>query len=60
MDDASFNLDSAMLAMGARARDGAEALRLAAPEVRTRAIRGMAKAIREDAALILAANARDL
>ncbi len=60
MDDASFTLDAAMLAMGARARDGAQALRLASAETRTAAIEGMARAIREDSAAILAANAEDV
>jgi glutamate-5-semialdehyde dehydrogenase len=59
MDDAGLNLDALMSAMGRDARAGAEALRLATPEVRTAAIAGMARAIRGQAAAILAANAED-
>ena len=60
MDDAGFNLDAAMLAMGRRAREGARALRLSTAEQRTAAIAAMARAIRAEADAILAANARDL
>jgi glutamate-5-semialdehyde dehydrogenase len=60
MDDAGASLQATMSAMGREAREGARALRLASAETRTKAIRGMAQAIREDAAVILAANARDL
>lgn len=49
-----------MLAMGAKAREGAKALRLASPEQRTAAIIAMAGAIRAAAPQILAANAEDL
>ncbi len=59
MDDASLNLDALMQAMGASARRGAEALRLATAETRTAAIAGMAHAVRAHAADILAANAED-
>ncbi|HLK24118.1 MAG TPA: glutamate-5-semialdehyde dehydrogenase [Caulobacteraceae bacterium] len=59
MDDASLNLDALMRDMGVRAREGAEALRLASAETRTAAIRGMAQAIRRRANGILAANAED-
>ena len=59
MDDAGFNLDALMSGMGRDARRGAEALRLATPQMRTAAIAGMARAIREQATPILAANAED-
>jgi len=49
-----------MSAMGREAREGALALRLADADTRTRAIRAMSEAIRADAAVILAANARDM
>src|SRR5438046_2502195 len=59
MDDQSrtTSLDQMMTAMAAKA--GAEALRLAGPEVRTKAILEAAKAIRAREAEILAANADD-
>lgn len=60
MDDAGASLQAEMSAMGRAARDAARALRLAAPETRTRAIEGMACAVRAAAADILAANARDV
>jgi glutamate-5-semialdehyde dehydrogenase len=60
MDDAGASLQATMSAMGRNARDGAVALRLASAEARTKAIRAMAEAIRADAAVILAANARDM
>jgi glutamate-5-semialdehyde dehydrogenase len=59
MDDASLNLDALMQAMGASARRGAEALRLATAETRTAAIAGMARAVLAHGADILAANAED-
>ena len=59
MDDAALNLDALMREAGRRAREGAEALRLASAEARTAAIRGMARAIRGRANAILAANAED-
>ncbi len=60
MDDLSRNtLTDLMTAMAANARAGAEALRLAGPEVRTKAILEAAKAIRAREAQILAANAED-
>jgi glutamate-5-semialdehyde dehydrogenase len=59
MDDAGLNLDALMAAMGRDARRGAEALRLASADVRTAAISGMARALRAQAARILAANAED-
>ena len=49
-----------MLAMGRRARAAARALSLAGAETRTRAIRGMADALRSQAGQVLAANAADL
>ncbi|MBG7616241.1 glutamate-5-semialdehyde dehydrogenase [Brevundimonas sp. BAL450] len=48
-----------MLAMGRRARAAARQLALASPEARTRAISGMAKALRARAADVLKANAAD-
>jgi len=60
MDDAGVSLQAKMMAMGEAARAGARALRLASAEQRTAALQAMAKAIREDAARILAANARDI
>lgn len=60
MDDAGVSLQAKMIAMGEAARAGARALRLASAEQRTAALQAMAKAIREDAARILAANAKDI
>src|SRR5579862_2504836 len=60
MDDAGTSLQAQMSAMGRGARAAAAALRLADAVARTRAIAAMAKAVRADAALILAANARDV
>lgn len=48
-----------MSAMGRRARAAARALALAPPDARTRAIAGMAQALRARAADVLAANAAD-
>ncbi len=60
MDDQSHRtLETLMADMAAKARLGAEALRLAGPEVRTRAIQEAAKAIRAHQAQILAANEQD-
>ncbi|HVZ28913.1 MAG TPA: glutamate-5-semialdehyde dehydrogenase [Asticcacaulis sp.] len=60
MDDQSrVSLEQLMTAMAAKAKAGAEALRLAGPEVRTQAILEAAKAIRAREAQILAANAED-
>jgi glutamate-5-semialdehyde dehydrogenase len=60
MDDAGATLRDRMLGMGRAAREGARALRLASADQRTAAIRAMARALRDQAADILAANARDL
>ena len=64
MDDASAAqanaLPAIMRAMGKHAREGAEALRLASAEARSRAIEGMAEAIAAAAPAILSANAEDL
>jgi len=60
MDDAGVSLQAKMIAMGEAARAGARALRLASAEQRTAALQAMARAIREDAARILAANAKDI
>ncbi|MGN6208489.1 glutamate-5-semialdehyde dehydrogenase [Asticcacaulis sp.] len=60
MDDQSrLSLNDLMNDMAARAKLGAEALRLAGPEARTKAILEAAKAIRQREAQILAANAQD-
>ncbi len=60
MDDQSTRtLNDLMTDMAAKAKLGAEALRLAGPEVRTRAIIEAAKAIRAREATILAANEKD-
>lgn len=60
MDDQSTRtLNDLMTDMAAKAKSGAEALRLAGPDVRTRAIIEAAKAIRVREADILAANAKD-
>ncbi|WP_372706174.1 glutamate-5-semialdehyde dehydrogenase [Brevundimonas sp.] len=53
-------LEADMLAMGRRARAAARALSLAGPEARTRAIVGMAEALRARSDQVLAANAADL
>ena len=59
MDDAGSSLQATMARIGHEARDGARALRLVKPEVRTKAIAGMAAAIRRRADAILAANLAD-
>ena len=60
MDDQSrLSLNDLMTDMAAKAKRGAEALRLAGPEVRTRAILEAAKSIRQREAHILAANLED-
>jgi glutamate-5-semialdehyde dehydrogenase len=60
MDDQSaVSLTDLMTDMAAKAKRGAEALRLAGPEVRTNAILEAAKSIRQREAQILAANAQD-
>lgn len=53
-------LATEMTAMGKKARKAARALALAGPEVRTRAIAGMASALRKRADQVLAANTADL
>ena len=60
MDDAQLSLASHMLDLGRAARAGAEALRLADAETRTRALKAMAGRIRTAETAILAANAEDL
>ena len=60
MDDAGAGLAGTMQAMGVAAREGARALRLSTPAIRTQAIAAMAAAIRARARQILAANAADL
>ncbi|MDI7775619.1 glutamate-5-semialdehyde dehydrogenase [Asticcacaulis sp. EMRT-3] len=60
MDDQSaLSLQQLMTGMAEKARAGAEALRLAGPDVRTKAIVEAAKAIRAREAEILAANEKD-
>ena len=59
-DTLGNDLTTLMTAMAMKARAGAEALRLAGAEVRTRAIVEAARAIRAREAGILAANRRDL
>lgn len=61
MDDHSrlTSLTDLMTDMAAKAKLGAEALRLAGPDVRTNAILAAAKAIRQREAQILAANEQD-
>jgi glutamate-5-semialdehyde dehydrogenase len=54
------SLEADMLAMGRRARAAARALALVKPETRTRAIAGMARALRARSDEVLAANAADL
>jgi glutamate-5-semialdehyde dehydrogenase len=49
-----------METIGKKARAAAKVLALAPPEQKTRALRGMARAIRDDASIILEENARDL
>jgi len=60
MDDAGASLPAQLRDMGRAARAAAAALRLADADARTRAITGMAVAVRADAAAILAANGRDV
>ena len=60
MDDQSaVSLNDLMTDMARKAKLGAEALRLAGPEVRTKAILEAAKSLRQREAQILAANAQD-
>mgnify|MGYP005815419455 CR=1 FL=1 len=53
-------LEADMLALGRKARAAARDLGLASPETRTRAIAGMAKALKARSAKVLEANAADL
>jgi glutamate-5-semialdehyde dehydrogenase len=55
-----LTLEAELLALGAGARDGAAALRRASAGQRTAAIRAMARALRQRARDVLAANAADL
>ena len=57
---AASTLAADMLAMGRRARGAGRRLALAGPETRTKAIAGMAAALRARADQVLAANAADL
>ena len=54
------DLDAAMRAMGRRAREAAETVRLAPAATRSAALTAMAQALRARAGDILAANARDI
>jgi len=54
------SLESTMRMLGAAAKHAAAELALAAPERKTAALHAMAKAIRDQAPLILAANAEDM
>src|SRR3979490_2765420 len=58
--EANADLPDLMTDLAARARDAARGLRLAPPEQKNRALEAMERAIRADAALILAANAEDV
>lgn len=60
MDDAGASLQAEMSAMGRAAKAAAQTLRLADASTRTRAIAAMAKAVRAEADVILAANAGDV
>ncbi len=53
-------IETAMLAMGRRARVAADGLRLAPPQSRTRALEACADALRAHAPAILASNAQDV
>lgn len=57
---ADATLEADLLAMGRRARAAARTLALARPETRTKAIAGMAAALRARSDRVLAANAADL
>ncbi len=52
--------EDAMLAIGRRAREAAHQLSLASPGAKAEALHGSAKALRDSAPAILAANAKDL
>src|SRR5690242_19554438 len=58
--DGSDDLAALMIDIGRRAKAAARVLALASPEQKNRALAGIAKAIRADAAAIIAANAEDL
>ena len=58
--DGSDDLAALMTDIGRRAKAAARVLALASPEQKNRALAGIAKAIRADAAAIIAANAEDL
>ena len=58
--DGSDDLAALMTDIGRRAKTAARVLALASPEQKNRALAGIAKAIRADAAGIIAANAEDL
>src|SRR5262245_57216023 len=58
--DGSDDLAALMSDLGKRAKAAARTLALASPEQKNRALAGIAKAIRADAAAIIAANAEDL
>src|ERR1700710_264395 len=58
--DGNADLPALMPALAARARDAARILSLASPEQKNRALDAMERAIRANAAAILAANAEDV
>src|SRR6201747_221816 len=58
--DGSADLPTLMTELAARARDAARVLSLASPEQKNRALDAMERAIRANAAAILAANAEDV
>src|ERR1700729_3982737 len=58
--DGNADLPALMTDLAARARAAARVLALASPEQKNRALDAMARAIRANAAVILAANAEDV
>src|SRR3954468_16662104 len=58
--DSSADLPALMTDLAARARDAARILSLASPEQKSRALDAMERAVRANAAAILAANAEDV
>jgi glutamate-5-semialdehyde dehydrogenase len=59
-ESAEFDLAAAMAAIGRRAREAAALVALAPAEAKEKALHAAAQAVRDSAAAILAANARDL
>ena len=58
--DGSADLPALMTELAARARAAARMLALASPDQKNEALQAMERAIRSNAALILAANAEDV